>query len=191
MARRSIKSITAQNGTSALASEVLQQYDDWRVDRRDIQLAWQDSRENFQGMLNQFKEMFGRNKRWKEREALDEWRSDSHVNLTKQKVMAAVSIVTDNILQGGQIPFGLSPSEWDRLNFSVMPADITQDTKKGMKEMEMLIRQQFTETHADRELVKVVFSMAEYGEGYNKKVGNPPLTIWGTVSPMDEVFLKE
>ncbi|MGI9408620.1 MAG: ABC transporter substrate-binding protein [Hyphomicrobiaceae bacterium] len=30
-----------------------------------------------------------------------------------------------------------------------------------------------------------------YHTAYNKKVGNPPLTIWGTVSPMDEVFLKE
>ena len=25
---------------------------------------------------------------------------------------------------------------------------------------------------------------------YNKKVGNPPLTIWGTMGPMDNVYLK-
>jgi peptide/nickel transport system substrate-binding protein len=25
---------------------------------------------------------------------------------------------------------------------------------------------------------------------YNKKVGNPPLTIWGSMAPMDEVYLK-
>lgn len=25
---------------------------------------------------------------------------------------------------------------------------------------------------------------------YNKKVGNPPLSIWGTMAPMDEVYLK-
>jgi len=25
---------------------------------------------------------------------------------------------------------------------------------------------------------------------YNTKVGNPPLTIWGSMAPMDEVYLK-
>ncbi|MCY3733176.1 MAG: ABC transporter substrate-binding protein [Chloroflexi bacterium] len=29
-----------------------------------------------------------------------------------------------------------------------------------------------------------------YHTVYNKKVGNPPLTIWGTMAPMDNVYLK-
>ena len=33
--------------------------------------------------------------------------------------------------------------------------------------------------------------LAANGEIYNhKKIGNPPSTIWGTCSPLDEVFLK-
>ncbi len=30
-----------------------------------------------------------------------------------------------------------------------------------------------------------------YHTVYNKSVGNPPLSIWGTMSPMDEVYLKQ
>ncbi|MEH6547688.1 MAG: ABC transporter substrate-binding protein, partial [Sneathiella sp.] len=29
-----------------------------------------------------------------------------------------------------------------------------------------------------------------YHTAYSKKVGNPPMTIWGAMAPMDEVFLK-
>ena len=29
-----------------------------------------------------------------------------------------------------------------------------------------------------------------YHTVYNNKVGNPPLTIWGSMAPMDEVYLK-
>jgi len=30
-----------------------------------------------------------------------------------------------------------------------------------------------------------------YHTVYNRKVGNPPMTIWGTMAPMDEVYLRE
>lgn len=29
-----------------------------------------------------------------------------------------------------------------------------------------------------------------YHTVYNKKVGNPPMTIWGAMAPMDEVYMK-
>ncbi len=30
-----------------------------------------------------------------------------------------------------------------------------------------------------------------YHTAYNKDLGNPPMTVWGTVAPMDEVFWKK
>ena len=29
-----------------------------------------------------------------------------------------------------------------------------------------------------------------YHTAYSKKIGNPPLTIWGAMSPLDEVYIK-
>lgn len=34
-------------------------------------------------------------------------------------------------------------------------------------------------------------NLLPYHTAYNKKIGNPPLSIWGTMAPLDEVYWKE
>ncbi len=40
------------------------------------------------------------------------------------------------------------------------------------------------------EVPQAFINLLPYHTAYNKKIGNPPLTIWGTMAPMDEVYLK-
>jgi peptide/nickel transport system substrate-binding protein len=41
------------------------------------------------------------------------------------------------------------------------------------------------------EIPLTYINLLPYHTVYNKKVGNPPLTIWGTMAPMDEVYVTK
>ncbi len=49
---------------------------------------------------------------------------------------------------------------------------------------------EFQKTITDELPVFYLFEVAYYTL-YNKTVGNPPLTVWGAMSPFDEVYLKK
>jgi peptide/nickel transport system substrate-binding protein len=34
-------------------------------------------------------------------------------------------------------------------------------------------------------------NLLPYHTAYSTKIGNPPLSIWGTMAPLDEVYWKE
>lgn len=179
------------DGTTTLAQKIINQYIDWRTDRKTLQDKWEKSRENFLGInLDTWKK--------KEGKTDEAWRSDTHINMTRQKVSTAVAMVLVNMMQGGKINFDLLPSAWDKLTFQYLPQEIQEMTKMAIRNMKRQIEQQLTETNADRSFMRNVLSCALYGETVSKRVvgevsrsGWRPKEIPGitnlTSIPMDQI----
>lgn len=105
---------------------------------------------------------------WKKGETKD-WRSDTFVSLTKQKVLAGYSLVVDMLLQGGKIPFMLKPSPLQYENFEDLPEEVQGAVNESIDEMQDTIEQQLQDCNADRALTFCIMSGAIYGMAYAKK----------------------
>lgn len=136
-------------GTSKLAQYILELFEDWKTDRKTkYETGWQANYDALTGTNGDF----WKNNTWKTKEAKD-WRSKAFPLVIKTKVLAGYSVVVDTVLQGGEIPFALLPGEGED-----QPPEL----------MEKKIKKQFVTAKADREMMKVVMSMALYSFGYVK-----------------------
>lgn len=131
----------------------------WKKERQAIEFEMQTNLDAFNAVVT--------GDFWKQGEA-EGWRSDTFVQITKMKVMAAYSMVIDILLQGGKIPFTLKPSPWDMVVFEDLPEIQRKQIEDAMDDMKGLIQQQLVDCHADRQLMKTVMSAAIYGETYAK-----------------------
>lgn len=150
-----------------LGQYVLTLFDDWSSMRReDREQEWEQNLAAFKADSDS---VF-----WKVPADADDWQSRIFVRITKMKVMSAVVIVNDVLLQGGHIPFSLKAvdTEMDpqmealaQMGFDV---PTTEDNQTAVEDMQTKIQDQFASAKADRHLMRVVLSMALYGEGYIK-----------------------
>lgn len=134
-------------------------FENWRKERQSIEIEMQTDLDSFNAVVT--------GDYWKQGETED-WKSNTFVQITKMKVMAAYSMVIDILLQGGKIPFTLNPSPWDSVVFEDLPPEQRQQIEDSMDDMKGLIQQQLADCHADRQLMKTVMSAAIYGETYAK-----------------------
>lgn len=130
-------------------------FENWKKDRRDIEIEMQTNLDAFNSVVT--------GDVWKSGETED-WRSDTFVQVTKMKVLAAYSLVIDILLQGGKIPFTLKPSPWDMVVFDQLPLSQRKQIEDDIEDMKKHIRQQLMDCNADRQLMKMVMSAAIYGE---------------------------
>jgi len=146
----------AQSSTSvsALADFITQVYQHWGENRSALQEKWNENNAAFCG-----KSLY----KWKAKEG-EKWRSNTFINVTKQKVVSACALVIDMILAGGKIPFMLKPSPWDDIQMDDMPPDQQEATKKSIDDMRLIIDQQLLDCNADRVMMKAILSEAVYGE---------------------------
>lgn len=155
-------SIVTHTQPSALAEYLRNNiYDKFAKERKvSIEPKWQKNIDAFNAVVD--------SKYWKEGETQD-WRSDTFIKLTKQKIVTAYSMIVDIILQGGKIPFSLIPSPWDAVVFKDLPDEQKKKLEDDIDEMEELINQQFQDCNADREFMKNIMSGAIYGETIGKR----------------------
>lgn len=131
----------------------------WKKERSDIETEMQTNLDAFNAVIT--------GDFWKQGET-EGWRSDTFVQITKMKVLAAYSMVIDILLQGGKMPFTLKPSPWDMVVFEDLPLEQRQQIEDDIDDMKGLIQQQLVDCYADRQLMKCVMSGAIYGETYGK-----------------------
>jgi len=148
---------TSNTGTD-LEEYVLELFTNYKDNRTTLQEKWEKNSSAFRGISTGF---------WKKGEGED-WRSNSFVNITKQKIMAAYSLIVDIILAGGKIPFMLHPAPQEYVNFDDIPEDMQAEIERSIDDMVRRIDQQLLDCKADRELMKMVLSLAIYGETYAK-----------------------
>lgn len=103
---------------------------------------------------------------WKEKESKKKknWKSDSYLDVTRQKITAFMNLATDVAFKGGKVPFMLDPDP-QYLTQGVNPFMVEQAVEMN----QALIHRQFTGTKAIRELSRMLLSGAVYGEYYAKK----------------------
>lgn len=129
------------------------------TNRAPLEDTWNECRDAFQAVVEG---------KWKSDEASG-LRSQTFVNETRQKIMAAYSILIDTLLTGGRIPFMLSPSPWDNTVIEDLPDEEQDLIRDGIEDMTGLIQQQLRDCNADRALMRNLLSMCEYGETIAKK----------------------
>jgi hypothetical protein len=157
------------NGTGStmscpLAQYITSQFSNFEQNRSPLQEKWDRNRAAFQRDAT-----VDPKGTWKASEKAEAWQSDTFVGVTRQKVVAAVSLVLDMILQGGQIPFMLKPSATFAQVLAELPEEVQEEARENIEHMEALIRDQFRQCHADRQMIKIVLSIAIYGEAYAKR----------------------
>jgi len=145
---------TTPTGSCGLANFVITTYDHWTKNRTAVQNKWNSNSAAFRG-ISEFK--------WKAKEG-EGWRSNTFINVTKQKVVSACALVIDMLLAGGKIPFMYKPSPWDDVQMKDREPDAQQEVKQGIDDMRRLTEQQLLDCDADRVLMKGVLSEAVYGE---------------------------
>ncbi|MFA5107759.1 MAG: hypothetical protein WC497_05560 [Patescibacteria group bacterium] len=145
---------------SGLADFVLSRYKNWAENRSAVQNKWNSNNAAFRGVSEN---------KWKAKEG-EKWRSNTFINVTKQKAVSACALVIDMLLAGGKIPFILKPSPWDDVQLEDMAPDAQEATKKSIDDMRRIIEQQLLDCNADRVLMKGVLSEAVYGEAIVKKI---------------------
>jgi hypothetical protein len=136
-----------------------QLFENWKKDRLSIQKEMQTNLDSFNAVVT--------GDFWKSGET-ENWRSDTFVQITKMKVLAAYSMVIDILLQGGKIPFTLKPSPWDQVVFDDLPPEQRKKVEDDIEDMKKLIRQQLMDCNGDRQLMMNVMAAAIYGETYGK-----------------------
>ena len=146
--------------TTALCEFVLSTFKDFSTNRKQLlEGKWQRN-------INAYKKI--NNGKWKDEEGKD-WRSKTYIGITKQKIVAAYSIVIDTLLQGGKIPFLLKLSQLSNQQLEDMPEENRLDTEHRIELMTARIQEQFADCNADRQMMKHALAAAIYGETYAKR----------------------
>lgn len=135
-------------------------YEPWKREReRLLEDKWQRNLSAYNAISDGY---------WKHEEA-EGWRSDTFIQITKLKIMAAWSMVVDMLLQGGKIPFMLLPSPWDRVKLEELSGEQQRILEESLDDMTQLILQQMEDCNADKQLMRCAMSGAIYGEYIAKR----------------------
>ena len=110
--------------------------------------------------------------------------SDTHIGVTRQKVVAGVALVMDQELQGGDIPFTLVPSPMENITLEDLPPEQAKSISEAIEDMSDVIKQQLTDCQADGVLSRNILSGALYGESIAKYYVHTLVTPgWQQVQP--------
>ena len=131
----------------------------WKTNRLPVEEKWNNNWQAFKGDRTGY---------WKKKEA-EKWRSDTVINLTRQKCLSAYAIISDLMLQGGRIPYTLKISPWDEMNMEDQDPAQREVMRQHIEEMDAVIRQQLDDCHADRALMRNIMAGAIFGETWAKK----------------------
>lgn len=131
-------------------------YEDYGVDRQDLETKWQENEDAFDGISEGT---------WKAEEGED-WRSNTFIMLTKIKVITAFCMVLDICLENDQLPFNLDFSPWDNVNLEGMDPAQREYLEDSIGDMNGLIKQQVIDCKGDQELIKNIMAAAKLGETY-------------------------
>lgn len=157
---------------STLLTFANETFDHWAKNRKTLlEPKWNRNREAYRGIMTGAWKTSGDD-------------SQTHVGVTRQKVVAGFALVMDQEMQGGDVPFMLVPSPVQNVEFEEMPPEVQEAIKDAIEDQTDLMKQQAQDCHADRALSKNVMSAAIYGETYAKYfVHDVVVPGWRPVQP--------
>jgi len=148
-----------QDNTSGLGEFVLKTYSQFKEDRNTIEQKWEKN-------INAFDKVLDTKEKKGEGEG---WRNKTFIGITKQKVIAAYSIVIDALMKNGKVPFFLTCKEEELQDFEELAPEEREFIDQNKEIMEAKIYDQLKKSGSGEELSKSVLSCAIYGEAYAKR----------------------
>ena len=132
---------------------------DYTQNRTDLETKW---RENYDLFRRRPEE--GTDGKFKKGEG-EGWRCKARLGTTRQKVIHAVAIAADTMLQGGRINYMMEvdPVSREALESAGMSE---QSFENGKEKMVARVDDYFAKAHADRQLMRNILSGALYGRTY-------------------------
>jgi len=143
----------------SLATHFNDLFDNFLTNRKSLQEKWQRNYDAVNGISSEY---------WKAKEATG-WRSNTFVNVTRQKVQSAHALLVDLMLQRGKIPFDLDIESHTDLVLETLPKDKQDQIRDDLSNAKSLIEQQLEDCHADRAMINHILSGTTYGETYAKR----------------------
>ena len=149
-------------GASSLAQYARQQYDNEIGNHASLFKKWNDNRYAY------LKMPLGR---WAPKAGTENaWRSKTMPGQTKSKVVTAVVLIIDSILQNGDITFALDPSQAQQDRLGIALEEIRTSQRERIDEAENNIKRDLKATNVDREIAKMALSDGIYGEAICKLI---------------------
>ena len=115
------------------------------------------------------------------------WTSKAFVGITRTKTMAGISLVTDNLLQDGSLPFSLQYTATERVQNRHAEDEELEAERDSLVSMEATIRGQHEQTESSAALCDIAASAALYGDAiarFDVSSGAPgllPISNWDVV----------
>lgn len=135
-------------------------YKPWRENRKPLEKKWLDNWEAFRGIVTGT---------WKACEG-SSYRSDTNINYTRQKVMAAFSIIVQQVIRAGHIAFGVRPDIGNPWMKQLLGPDALQRMEEDAQSMHEMIDADLARCDAEKAYARNVLSSVVYGETYAKEV---------------------
>ena len=136
-----------ENGAGRLVGEIETIFTNAKDKRRPIEEKWNRNRDYFNREIAVA---------LRKGEGTD-WRSDITPNLTKQKVMTAVSTLLGYYMPDGEVPFAYEPYD------SSEDPVLREEEKRKVQAAQNLVKAQLRQCRGARTMRKCVFSAALYG----------------------------
>ncbi len=138
-----------------LAREVIDTHAHFATCRGELEAKWESNLAAFQRV--------NAGKQWKIEEA-EEWRSKTFLGITRQKVLAAYSLVADGLSSNGKFPFDLVPG---------FDAATDSADEPAVNALKSTINQQLYDSQSVEALKALALACAIYGEGFCRRVMVP------------------
>lgn len=141
-----------------------ERYERFKRDRSELEDKWERNREAYLCIPDN---------KWKPKDKIESWESQTFIGKTHQKVIAAYSIVIDLLLKNETVPFDVKITDRQRELIQMLPAEqgvaILEQVRIATEGMKATIKSQLEIGHSAETLMKCVLSAALYGESYSKR----------------------
>jgi hypothetical protein len=152
--------------TTDIAQCVEKIFTERQKNRRPLEVKWQQNWENYKRIAKG--DTFG-DEDDPDRKDEESWRSKIVPAITKQKIVAAVSLVCDQVLAGGKVPISIQESPEDMIYADEMEDADREQAEEAIEEMQYLTTQQLADTQSDKVYARGVLSGAIFGEAWSKQ----------------------
>lgn len=148
-----------ETGTTPLAQHLDRIYTQWRANRKPLEDKWLSNWQAFRNVVTET---------WKANEGRG-YRSDSNLNVTRQKIMSAFSLIIMQVIRGGHIVHSIKPDETDETDEALYGPDAEQAKEQAAQELKALIDDELADCDAERAYARNILACAVYGETYAKE----------------------
>lgn len=134
-------------------------YTPWKKNRKPLETRWQSTWEAFRGIVTG---------KWRNGEGTG-WRSQSNINVTRQKVISAFAIIVQQVIRGGRIAYSISPDSGDPWLADTLGEDAEDRIEADAKRLQELTDEELAACDAERAYARNLLHSAVYGECYAKE----------------------